>query len=75
MGQQLSAIARNDFEEIELKVSALRADADKFYENGNKAAGTRLRKGLMDISKLCGSARANVQFIKNSEKKEPDNFL
>lgn len=75
MGQQLSAIARNDFEEIELKVSELKTDADKFYEHGNKAAGTRLRKGLLEISKLCGSARANVQFIKNAEKKETDNFL
>lgn len=75
MGNQLSAIARNDFEEIEHRINELQPDADKFYENGNKAAGTRLRKGLLEISKLCGSARANVQFIKNAEKKEPDNFL
>lgn len=64
MGKQLSIIARNDFEQIEKIVSGMTADAEKFYEKGNKLAGTRLRNGYLEISKICVSARANVQTIK-----------
>lgn len=42
-------------------------DIAKFNENGNKAAGTRARKSLMEISKLCKVIRAEIQTIKNAE--------
>ena len=42
-------------------------DADKF-ENGNKTAGTRVRKDLMNISKVCKVIRKQVQDQKNSGK-------
>ena len=34
-----------------------RVDADKFFEKKTKAAGTRLRKHLMDLKKLAGVIR------------------
>lgn len=39
---------------IKLKelVAATEADATAFYEKGNKAAGTRLRKALQEIKVL-----------------------
>jgi hypothetical protein len=40
-------------------------ESDKF-EQGNKAAGTRARKALAEISKLCKERRAEIQNAKNS---------
>ena len=39
---------------------------EKFAEKGNKAAGTRARKALMDISKLCKERRKEIQEAKNN---------
>jgi hypothetical protein len=41
------------------------AESDKFQQ-GNKAAGTRARKALAEIAKLCKERRAEIQNIKNS---------
>ena len=37
-----------------------KVDYHKFYVKGNKAAATRLRKSLQDVSKLCKAAREQV---------------
>lgn len=42
-------------------------DLMKFYEKGNKAAGTRARKSLMDLKKLAHEMRQEIQDIKNNE--------
>jgi len=39
---------------------------EKFVE-GNKAAGTRSRKALAEISKLCKDRRKEIQDSKNSK--------
>ena len=41
------------------------SDMEKFNEKGNKAAGTRARKSLMEISKLCKTLRSEIQDSKN----------
>ncbi|PSQ85568.1 MAG: histone H1 [Bacteroidetes bacterium QH_2_63_10] len=42
-------------------------DLMKFYEKGNKAAGTRARKSLMELKKLAHEMRQEIQEIKNNE--------
>jgi ABC-type Zn uptake system ZnuABC Zn-binding protein ZnuA len=42
-------------------------DLLKFYEKGNKAAGTRARKSLMELKKLAHEIRQEIQDIKNNE--------
>ncbi|MFP4228110.1 MAG: histone H1 [Salinivenus sp.] len=42
-------------------------DLMKFYEKGNKAAGTRARKSLMELKKLAHEVRQEIQEIKNNE--------
>jgi hypothetical protein len=37
-----------------------KVDYHKFYVKGNKAAATRLRKSLQDVSKLCKTSREQV---------------
>ena len=39
---------------------------DQKFESGNNAAGTRARKALMDIKKLCDARRKEIQESKNS---------
>lgn len=46
-------------------MTELEEDLDKFYEKGNKAAGTRARKQLQDLKKLSQEIRLEIQDIKN----------
>ncbi len=55
------------YEELKNLVANLEEDAIKFYEKGNKAAGTRVRKGCQDIKNLCQDIRVDVSNKKNSE--------
>jgi hypothetical protein len=41
-------------------------DNEKFSDKGNKAAGTRARKALMEITKLCKDRRKEIQEAKNN---------
>ncbi|MFN3589774.1 MAG: histone H1 [Spirosomataceae bacterium] len=54
---------------VELKNLVLSAekDAEKFYSSGNKAAGTRVRKAMLEINALTKQIRAEVQEMKNAE--------
>lgn len=49
-----------NFNKLKELVSGMEADAEKFYEKGNGAAGTRVRKALMEIKKLAGEMRKEV---------------
>ena len=49
-------------------VASIEADADKFYNNGNSAAGTRVRKGLQEIKTLAQDIRNEVTNKKNEGK-------
>jgi len=42
-------------------------DLMKFYEKGNKAAGTRARKAMMELKNLAHEVRQEIQEIKNTE--------
>jgi hypothetical protein len=44
----------------------LEGDFDKFYNKGNKAAGTRIRKGMQDLKVLAQDIRKEVQDSKNA---------
>ena len=44
----------------------LEDDMDKFYNKGNKAAGTRARKHLQDLKNLSQVIRKEIQEKKNA---------
>tara|TARA_B100001123_G_scaffold444039_1_gene591795 strand:- start:4004 stop:4189 length:186 start_codon:yes stop_codon:yes gene_type:complete len=52
-------------EQILEQVEIYHAENQKFDEKGNKAAGTRARKALNEVSKLCKSRRKEIQEAKN----------
>jgi hypothetical protein len=55
------------FEELKTLIAALEGDADKFYNKGNSAAGTRIRKGMQDLKNAAQAIRQEVQELKNKE--------
>lgn len=46
-------------------IESLESDFEKFYSKGNKAAGTRIRKGMLELKKLAQEVRKEVQELKN----------
>lgn len=57
----------NRFHEIKQLVDSIEADFTKFYEQNNQAAGTRVRKAMLQLKNLAQSIRQNVQEIKNEK--------
>jgi hypothetical protein len=60
----------NKHEDLLQAVRDLEADFQKFYEKGQAAAGTRLRKGLSELRKLAQDIRKDVQEVKSQRKTE-----
>lgn len=54
------------FDDIKNVIEGVEDDMKKFYEKGNKAAGTRARKGLQELRKLAQKVRLEIQDIKNN---------
>lgn len=48
-------------------VESVEVDATKFYEKGNSAAGTRVRKAMQEIKQLAQALRVDIQEKKNAE--------
>ena len=59
----------SSFAKLKELIAATEADATAFYEKGNKAAGTRLRKAYQEIKTLAQEGRAEVLELKNKESK------
>ncbi len=53
------------FEELKAMVEAMEEDFQKFYEKGNKAAGTRVRKAMLELKNKAQEIRVEVQDLKN----------
>ncbi len=53
--------------ELQGLVNQVSEEMEKFYDKGNKAAGTRARKGLQDLKKLAQDIRLEIQNKKNEE--------
>ena len=54
-------------DDLEDLVYSSRDELEKFEQAGNKAAGTRVRKVMLDIKKLAQEIRVAIQEIKNKE--------
>lgn len=50
----------NNYNKLKSAVESMEADFAKFYEKGNKAAGTRVRKGMQDLKNLAQEIRKDV---------------
>ena len=48
-------------------VISIEDDFNKFYDKGNKAAGTRARKAMQDVKVLAQEIRKEIQETKNAD--------
>lgn len=55
------------FEQLSSFVADMADDFNKFYVKKNKAAGTRVRKGMQELKKMAQDIRIEVQNSKNSK--------
>jgi hypothetical protein len=53
------------YTELQALVAGMAADFQKFYQDGNKAAGTRVRLAMQELKTFAQNVRNEVQSIKN----------
>lgn len=56
------------YDELKALVAKMGADFEKFYKDGNKAAGTRVRTAMQELKTFAQAVRTEVQAIKNGGK-------
>jgi len=56
------------YQEFTALVETMQADFEKFYDKEVSAAGTRVRKHLQELAKLCKETRNDVTAVKNTRK-------
>ena len=61
-------MAANRFQDFTKIVEEMEGDFEKFYDKEVGAAGTRVRKHLQELAKLCKEARNEVTAVKNARK-------
>ncbi|WP_256005489.1 MULTISPECIES: histone H1 [Pedobacter] len=55
------------FSKLKELVASVEADADKFYNSGNGAAGTRVRKAMQELKGLAQEIRTEITEKKNTK--------
>ncbi len=60
----------NPYHTVEKLVLSLKEEFEKFYDQKNKSAGTRVRKGMQELKNLAQEIRTEVQNIKNQQEKK-----
>jgi hypothetical protein len=58
------------FAELQQLVAAMQSDFEKFYKDGNKAAGTRVRNAMQELKAFAQSVREEVLTLRNQGKDE-----
>ncbi len=56
----------NMLEDLIDQLTAARSDYNKFYNDGNNAAGTRVRKVMQEVKNVAQELRIDIQNTKNS---------
>lgn len=54
--------------ELKALVASMEADFNKFFNDGNKAAGTRVRAAMQSLKSFAQAVRTEVQSVKNEGK-------
>ncbi len=57
----------NTLEDMINLLESVRTDYNKFYNQGNSSAGTRIRKAMQQVKTSAHDVRTHVQATKNSE--------
>lgn len=57
----------NRFHELRDMLMSMETDFKKFYDKGNKAAGTRVRKSLQNLKNVAQDIRMDIQKQKSDD--------
>jgi hypothetical protein len=57
----------NRYKELQDMLAEYEKDFEKFYDKGNKSAGTRIRKAMNEIKRKAQEIRKEVQEMKTKE--------
>ena len=63
-----SSATTSRFAELQRLVAAMASDFEKFYRDGNKAAGTRVRNSMQELKAFAQSVREEVLTLRNQDK-------
>jgi len=63
-----SSAPTSRFAELQRLVAGMAADFEKFYRDGNKAAGTRVRNSMQELKAFAQSVREEVLTLRNQGK-------
>ena len=53
------------FNQLKQLISSIESDAEKFYNKGNSAAGTRVRKGFHDVKSIAWRIRKEITELRS----------
>jgi len=67
------SMAVNRYNELKELIEGLQKDFEKFYEKEVDAAGTRIRKGMLELRQLAATIRKEVIEIRNQRKAGKNN--
>ncbi|HEY4181272.1 MAG TPA: hypothetical protein VGM90_30715 [Kofleriaceae bacterium] len=67
-----SASTVSRYNELVQLVANMKGDFEKFYNDGNKAAGTRVRNAMQELKALAQTVRNEVTEMKNGPAGEGD---
>jgi hypothetical protein len=56
------------FAELQQLVAAMASDFEKFYKDGNKAAGTRVRNSMQELKAFAQTVREEVLTLRTQAK-------
>jgi hypothetical protein len=69
---ETTAAPANRYQQLQALVAGMAGDFEKFYRDGNKAAGTRVRLAMQELKNFAQEVRTEVQAIKNEGKGQPE---
>jgi hypothetical protein len=63
-----AAAPTSRYAELQRLVAAMASDFEKFYRDGNKAAGTRVRNSMQELKAFAQTVREEVLTMRNQGK-------
>jgi hypothetical protein len=63
-----ASAATSRFAELQRLVAGMATDFEKFYRDGNKAAGTRVRNAMQELKAFAQTVREEVLTLRNQGK-------
>lgn len=68
--EQTTSAPASRYAELQALVAGMASDFEKFYKDGNKAAGTRVRNAMQELKSFAQSVREEVLTLRSAGKEQ-----